>query len=101
MAQSGRESYSLLHISNPDVLLWSLKAAEDGLEKGLISRVWNLLSAPQQYTLSLTPGLTSATLTTHLETDMAALPVAATGVNARLEGSQIQTIRVSPRKAGQ
>ena len=37
-------TYSLLTISAPNVLLWSLKPAEDGIAKaGIALRVWNML----------------------------------------------------------
>ena len=49
-------SYSLLSISNPDVLLWSLKPAEDGPAKGLVTRVWNLSQRPQEYSLDAGDG---------------------------------------------
>ncbi len=92
-------SYSLLSISNPDVLLWSLKPAEDGLGKGLVTRVWNLSVNPQEYTLALTPGLASATRTTHIETDVAPLPADTRQVTVRLQGREIQTLRLVPARA--
>ena len=35
------KEYSFLTINDPNVLLWSLKPADDGDAKGLIARVWN------------------------------------------------------------
>ena len=92
-------AYSLLSISNPDVLLWSLKPAEDGPEKGLITRVWNISTKPQDYSLSLFPGVSSAMRTTHVETDLAPLAVEGGKVTVHLEGSQMQTMRLTPAKA--
>lgn len=92
-------SYSLLSISNPDVLLWALKPAEDGPDKGLVTRVWNLSAQPQEYSLILSTGVASATRTTHIETDLAPLPVEGGQVGVRLEGSQMQTMRLTPAKA--
>ena len=44
-------TYSLLKISDPRVLLWSLKPAEDGIESaGIALRVWNLADAPAEFT---------------------------------------------------
>jgi len=36
------QSDSLLSVSNPKVLLWSVKEAEDGAAKGIVTRFWNL-----------------------------------------------------------
>ena len=35
-------SYSYLSVSDPNVLLWSLKPAEEGIGEGVIARFWNL-----------------------------------------------------------
>ena len=91
-------TFSLLNNSNPDVLLWSLKPAEDGPAAGLISRVWNLATTPQNYSLSLTGGISKATRTTHIETDLAPLPVTAGAVQSRATATQIQTLRLVPAR---
>jgi len=93
------KTYSLLTISNPDILLWAFKPAEDGLGKGLVSRVWNLTAKPQEYSLALATGITSAIKTTHLETDLDPLPVRNNAVTVRLEPSQIQTMRLMNAKS--
>ncbi len=33
---------ALFTVSNPDVLVWSVKPAEEGIDKGIILRVWNM-----------------------------------------------------------
>jgi alpha-mannosidase len=61
--------YSFLTISDPDILLWALKPAEDGIDQGVITRVWN--HAARNYTLSLAPGILSGKKITHIETGIA------------------------------
>ena len=62
-------SYSFLGISNPNVCLWALKPAEDGIGKGIIARVWNLSASPARFSLSLAPGpIQTARRMTHIET---------------------------------
>ena len=73
-------TYSLLSISNPDVLLWALKPAEDGASKRLISGVWNLSAKPQEYSLTLATGIAGATKTTHIETDLEPLTISRNAV---------------------
>ena len=90
------QSYSLLSISNPEVLLWALKPSEEGIEKGLVARVWNVSPAPQDYTVALAPGVSQATRVTHIETDLAPLSVTDGSVRLRAEHSQIQTLRMIP-----
>jgi alpha-mannosidase len=92
------QSYSLLSISNPNVLLWALKPADDGVAKGLITRVWNLSPESQSYSLSLAPGIAEAARATHIETDIERLPANGGKVEMRAERSQIQTLRIVPAK---
>lgn len=90
------QSYSLLSISDPNVLLWALKPADDGVDKGLITRVWNVSASPHEYSITLSPGIRQAIRTTHIETDLAPLSVKDSTVQLRAERSQIQTLRIIP-----
>ena len=90
------KSFSMVSVSNPSVLLWALKPAEDGIAQGLIARVWNLTSQPQEYSLELAGGLKSARRVTHIETDIDALTVTGNRVANRATATQIQTIRLVP-----
>ena len=47
--------FSALSISDPDVLLWAFKPAEEGIADGLIARVWNVTNQPQSADLQLAP----------------------------------------------
>ncbi len=89
-------SFSLLTISDPEVLLWALKPAEDGPAAGLVARVWNLAGEPREYSLALSGGISSAFLATHIETGLELLPVRAGTAVSRIAGSQIQTVRLRP-----
>jgi alpha-mannosidase len=62
-------AFSLLSISNPDVLMWVLKPADDSVNQEIITRVWNLSPNPANFVLSMTPGpIKRAQNTTHIET---------------------------------
>ncbi|MGI8423203.1 MAG: glycosyl hydrolase-related protein [Chloroflexota bacterium] len=89
-------SYASLSISNPKILLWALKPAEDGIASGIIARVWNLSAEPQQFSLSLATGIEHARNLTHVETDVAVATVTAGALSASLAPSQIATYRLSP-----
>ncbi len=91
-------SYSLLTVSDPRVLLWAVKPAEEGIDRGVIARLWNVSDAPAAATLTLAPGLAAARRTTHLETDLepAVLDGAAV-LTATFARQQIQTYRLRPK----
>jgi alpha-mannosidase len=91
------QSFSWLKLSNPNVLLWALKPAEEGLAHGVIARVWNLSTEPQRFSISLAAGMVAAKQTTHLETDLAEAPVDHGVLSALASPSQLLTFRLFPR----
>jgi alpha-mannosidase len=84
-------NYSFLGISNPNVLLWALKPAEDGIASGVVARVWNHGNNPANYQLSLDRTIVSADRVTHIETPLATANVAGGVLNASINQQQIQT----------
>ena len=86
------DNFSLLNISNDNVVLWTLKPADDGIFAGVIARVWNLAATSSPYTLSLlNDTLLSAIQTTHIETPVANLPLANGALSDDLQPQQIKT----------
>jgi hypothetical protein len=64
-----QDTLSALTISNPSVILWALKPAEDGISQGVIARVWNCSSSSEQFALGFPNYLVNtANRTTHIET---------------------------------
>ncbi len=90
------DMFSLLTVSNPNVLLWALKPAEEGIDGGVVARLWNLADQPEETTIGLASGLASARQTTHIETDLTEVPVTDGQVNARFARQQLQTFRLLP-----
>ncbi|MBC7926736.1 MAG: glycoside hydrolase [Bryobacteraceae bacterium] len=88
---------SLLSVNNPNLLLWSLKVAEDGPAKGLVTRFWNLSGQAEDYQVKLKSPIRSAWKATHTERDLSALPVVAGSVAVNAAAQQIQTLRIEPR----
>lgn len=83
-------NFSFLTISNPNVLLWALKPAEDGISRGVVARVWN--QGPSgTYQISLSQPIISAEKLTHIETTIAPATVASGQLNASIDQQQIQT----------
>jgi alpha-mannosidase len=90
-------SYSLLTISNPRVLLWALKPADDGLEQGIIARLWNLSGSPVTPSLRLATGpIEEASHVSHIETPIAAAEVVAGELAANMDQHQIKTFSIVP-----
>lgn len=83
-------SLSFLNISNPNVLLWALKPAEDGIGRGIVARVWNQGNAAS-YTLSLAQPITTAERLTHIETTISQATVTGGQLTAPINQQQIQT----------
>lgn len=96
-AQLAAGQFSLISSSNPNVLLWAIKPAEEGIADGLITRWWNLASTAQQSTIQLAPsGIDAASVVTHIETDVAAEPVTSGHISPTFATQQIRTFRLQP-----
>lgn len=91
------KTYSLLTVSNPDTLLWAVKPAEEGIDRGIIVRLWNLSDSPAQARLALSPGLAAVQLTTHIETDLAPVPLVGDAADLDFARQQLQTYRLTIR----
>ena len=89
-------TYSLLSVSAPNVLLWAVKPAEDGIGKGVAVRLWNLSDKPATATVGFAPGIVAARRTTHVETDLEPLSPADGAVAATFTRQQLQTYRLTP-----
>jgi alpha-mannosidase len=88
------DTYSFLTLTNPNVLLWALKPADDGIaQAGFVARLWNLSAAAVDCTLSVGPGaIASARLLTHIETPLGDLPVNGGALAISLDARQIKTV---------
>ena len=87
-------SFSLLKISDPNVLLWDVKPAEDGPDKGLIARFWNLDDEKNQPLLSFPRFNSKAWKTSHIETDESVVKQSKQGYQLNFRPGQINTYRI-------
>lgn len=90
-------NFSALAISHPNVLLWALKPAEEGIAAGVITRVWNVGSMPADVTIAPNlPGksLAAARQTTHIETDIRPMTMRGGAMAASLSPQQLRTYRL-------
>jgi alpha-mannosidase len=85
-------SYSLVTVSDPNVLLWALKPAEEGIGRGIIARVWNLSTSPTSFSLGMLSGpIFGAWHTTHIETPLEGAIVTNGALSASLAANQLKT----------
>ncbi|MEP0806056.1 MAG: glycoside hydrolase [Chloroflexota bacterium] len=89
-------SFSLLSQANPNVLLWALKPADDGLESGLVARVWNLSARVESHSLSFEGGIAEALALTHIETPTGIASVEDGRLVDLINGQQMKTYAIFP-----
>jgi alpha-mannosidase len=91
------DSYSFLTVDNPNVLLWALKPAEDGVEAGLVARLWNVSGKSQEFSLAINgEGLTGILSLTHIETPVSVTPVVDGKLIDTLHPQQLKTYALFP-----
>jgi alpha-mannosidase len=86
--------FSLISISDPNVLLWSVKPAEEGIENGIILRVWNLKNNDVDCTISSELKIEKAKQTTHIETDIGEIILNSGRLNTNIGHNRIETFRL-------
>jgi alpha-mannosidase len=86
--------FSLISVSDPNVLLWSVKPAEEGIENGIILRVWNLKNNDVDCTVSSELKIEKAKQTTHIETDIEAIITNSGRLNTNIGHNRIETFRL-------
>ncbi len=89
-------TFGAFTFSDPDVLLWALKPAEEGIASGIIARLWNVSDAAQSTTIASTWGLGSAQTATHIETNTGAAPLVNGTLTAAFAPQQLRTFRLTP-----
>src|SRR5262249_44859460 len=89
-------SHSFLSISDPSVLLWALKPAEEGIGEGVIARVWNLTAAPTTFPPALDQSLPGARRVWHTETDRDVATVTSGALTSSIAQNQLLTFRLFP-----
>ncbi len=87
-------AYSLMKLSDPNVLLWSLKPSEEGIEQGVIARFWNISNTPAQPVITFDKPIKSAWQTSHIETNEKSITPNRNELQLNFETQQINTYRV-------
>ncbi|WP_019943646.1 glycosyl hydrolase-related protein [Dyadobacter beijingensis] len=88
-------SFSFLQTDDPNVVLWSVKPGEEGIENGLVTRFWNLLPTPARPTITFGKPIRGAWQTSHIETNQQQLTPHSGCLKPAFRQNQIQTFRVT------
>jgi len=88
------KQFSLLNISDPNVLLWALKPAEEGIEQGIIARVWNLANEDKNCSVSTMSPIIKASKVTHIETDDKPVTPINGALNTTVGHNRMETYRL-------
>lgn len=90
-------TWSFLTVSDNRTLLWALKPAEEGINRGIVARLWNL--SDQQATSKVTlqnRNLRSAKALTHIETETGNAILDGGALKESFQGHQIRTFLLDP-----
>ena len=91
--------YAFIKTSGPEVILWALKPAEEGVKiNGIIARIWNLNESFLKSDLKFNRTVSSATETTHVEVDLRSIPFKKNVVFIEAESQQMKTFRIKLSK---
>lgn len=91
-------TYSLLTVSDRNVVLWSLKPSEEGVSNGLIARFWNVANTAVAPTIRLAQPINRAWQTTHIETNERPLSPTKGDLNVPFAPSQLNTYRLQVQR---
>ena len=86
--------FSLLSVSDPNVLLWSVKPAEEGIDQGIILRVWNTNDKDVDCTISAEKPIESVQKITHIETDIASITPVSGKLKTTIGHNRMETFRI-------
>jgi alpha-mannosidase len=88
-------TFSLIQIDNPNVLLWALKPAEDGIKDGgVVLRCWNISGLNEKFIISSSRTMSDAKRLTHIETPLNKIEIQGNRLNSNAKSQQIITLSV-------
>jgi alpha-mannosidase len=90
---SSANNFSLLNVNNPNLVLWSIKPSEDGIQNGLITRFWNMEAKESTADITLSAAIKQAWKTSHIETNEEKLKARGRQLTTASRAHQISTYR--------
>ena len=87
--------FSLFNISEPGVIAWALKPAEEGINNGIILRLWNLDGKDNNCTITSAYPIIKCKNTTLIETDVSDIEPIMGKLHTIIGHNKIQTFRLN------
>ena len=87
--------FSLLSLTDPGVLLWSLKPSEDGIKNDLTTRFWNMNETPSRPIVKFSSPVRQAWHTTHIETIEKKIEILNGSLKLDFRPNQIKTYKLT------
>ena len=88
------QKFSLFEVSNPEVIVWALKPAEEGIENGIVLRVWNLGKNKEEVVITSPAGIKKCIQTSHIETDISEIKTEREALKLEISHKRLQTFRI-------
>ncbi|MEO7765794.1 MAG: hypothetical protein ABIS01_00155, partial [Ferruginibacter sp.] len=89
----GRQ-FSLIAVSDPGVLAWAVKPAEEGIDNGIILRLWNFADSNKPVSISSGINFKKGFSTTHIETGDKPLAITGGKLLTTMGHNRMQTFRL-------
>jgi len=89
------KDFSLLNISDLNVQMWAVKPSEEGIEQGVILRVWDMSNSDKETIISSPLVIQSAQNTTHIETNISDIKLMSNKIKTTVGHNRMQTFRLT------
>jgi alpha-mannosidase len=87
-------SFSLLNTTDPNLILWSVKPAEEGIKDGYITRFWNLKNEPVNDVINFFRPIKTAFKISSIETNQEEIKSNDQSLEMNFNNNQIQSFRL-------
>jgi alpha-mannosidase len=87
-------SFSLLNTTDPNLILWSVKPAEEGIKDGYITRFWNLKNEPVNDAINFFKPIKTAFKISSIETNQEEIKPNDQSLEMNFNNNQIQSFRL-------
>jgi alpha-mannosidase len=90
------DHFSLVSVSDSNVILLSVKPSEEGISNGIIVRLWNMANEDKDCRIAFGYALSGANKVTHIETNISNLDPVGNGINTTFGHNMIESFRLMP-----
>jgi alpha-mannosidase len=88
------QSLSLFEVTNPKVLVWAVKPSEEGIDNGIIMRIWNMSDQDEELIIESSSLINKCKMTTHIETDISDVKADQGKLKLEIGHNRLQTYRI-------